>query len=93
MIGPENRKLAYSVETEEAILSTSRGMASWADPTVPHTCGDCALWEEIERGGRKGQGRCRKYQQLTMGQRGAPVDRRQQACKFFDATTRDSAHA
>jgi hypothetical protein len=46
MIGPQNRKLAYSAETEAAILSTSRGMASWADPTVPHTCGDCVHWEE-----------------------------------------------
>ena len=90
MIGPKNRKLAYSAETEAKILSTSRGMASWADPTVPHTCGDCAHWEEIKRG-RKGQGRCRMYQQLTMGQRGEPIDRRQQACKFCDATTPESA--
>jgi hypothetical protein len=90
MIGPQNRKPAYSVETEEAILSTSPVMASWADPTVPHTCGDCALWDEIKRGGRKGQGRWRKYRQ-RMGRPGAPVDRRQQACKLFDATTRENA--
>jgi hypothetical protein len=86
-IGPQNRKPAYSPETEAAILSTSRGMASWADPSVPHSCGGCALWDEIKRGAGKGQGRCRKYEQ-RMGQRGPPVDRRQQACRLFELTAR-----
>jgi hypothetical protein len=54
-IGPQNRTAAYLPETEAAILSTSPGMASWADPTVPHTCGDCCYWDEIERGRSKGQ--------------------------------------
>ena len=84
-IGPQNRKPAYSAETEAAILSTSSGMASWADPTSPYTCGECVHWDEIKRG-RKGQGRCRKYVQLTMGRRGAPVDRRQHACRFCEST-------
>jgi hypothetical protein len=84
-IGPQNRTAAYSAETEAAILSTSPGMASWADPTVPHACGDCVDWDEITRGGRKGHGRCRKYEQ-RMGRPGAPVDRRQQACRSFEPT-------
>ena len=88
-VGPQNRKPAYSLELEAAILFTSPGMASWADPTLPRTCGDCAYREKIKRG-RKGQGRCSKYEQL-MGRHGALLGRQQQGCKFFDAAAGSGA--
>jgi hypothetical protein len=85
MIGPANRVIgAHSPQTESALAFTAPGQATWADPTLPHTCGECAHWNAI-KGGRKNMGRCREYSARMQGRQGQPIESRQQACRAFAA--------
>ena len=61
MIGPANRVAgAHTQQIEMALAFTAPGQATWADPSIPHTCGDCAHFVEVT-GGRKNMGRCREH--------------------------------
>lgn len=49
MIGPLNRfPGAHAPQIETALAFTAPGQATFADPTLPHTCGDCAHWVELK---------------------------------------------
>jgi hypothetical protein len=51
MIGPTNRVPgAHVPQIETALAFTAPGQATWADPNIPHMCGDCAHWAEGVRG-------------------------------------------
>jgi hypothetical protein len=81
MIGAPNRVPgAHAPQIETALAFTAPGQATWADPTIPHTCGDCGHWAEQ----RKNLGRCREYSARMRGRQGKPVERGQQACRAFE---------
>ena len=49
MIGPLNRfPGAHAPQIETALAFTAPGQATFADPTLPYTCGDCAHWVELK---------------------------------------------
>jgi hypothetical protein len=75
MIGPSNRVPgAHAPQIETALALTVPGQAIWADPTIPHSCGDCAHWDELRARG-KNLGLCRS-QARPPGQ----ADRKTAAC-------------
>jgi hypothetical protein len=83
MIGPLNRVPgAHVSQIETALAFTAPGQATWADPTIPHTCGDCAHWAKL-KGRGKNMGRCREYSARMQGLNGALIEGRQQACGAF----------
>jgi hypothetical protein len=83
MIGPSNRVLgAHATQIETAPAFTAPGQATWADPSIPHTCGDCAHWVTL-KGQGKSMGRCREFSARMRGLHGPPLERRQQACGAF----------
>ena len=54
MIGPANRVAGtHSPRIETALAFTAPGQATWADPSIPHTCGDCAHWVTLKGAGQK----------------------------------------
>ena len=82
MIGPANR--VHGVHTpriETSLDYTVPGQATWADPTIPHTCGECGRWAV---GKRKDQGRCLEYSARMQGRQGPLIGKRQQACGAFE---------
>jgi hypothetical protein len=84
MIGPSNRVPgAHASQIETALAYTAPGQATWADPSIPHICADCAHFAKINGRGR-GVGRCREYSARMQGLHGPPIDQRQQACGAFD---------
>ena len=67
MIGPlESRSGAHAPQIETALAFTAPGQATWADPTIPHTCGDCAHLADLMARG-KSMGRCREYSARMQG--------------------------
>jgi hypothetical protein len=83
MIGPANRVPgAHAPQIETALAFTAPGQATWADPTIPHTCGDCAHWAKL-KGRGKNMGGCREFSARMQGRHGPPIERRQQACGAF----------
>jgi hypothetical protein len=91
MIGPSNRVPgAHATQIETALAYTAPGQATWADPSIPHTCGDCAHWVTL-RGQGKGVGRCREYSARMQGLHGPPIDRRQQAGGAFKLAEKAAA--
>ena len=49
MIGPLNRVPgAHAPQIETSLAFTAPGQATWADPTIPHTCGECAHWTTLK---------------------------------------------
>jgi hypothetical protein len=91
MIGPPNRVPgAHAPQIETALAFTAPGQATWADPTIPHTCGDCAHWAEL-KGQGKNMGRCREYSARMQGRHGQPIEKRQQACGAFEGVEKAAA--
>jgi hypothetical protein len=91
MIGPLNRVPgAHASQTETALAFTAPGQATWADPNIPHTCGECAHWAR-PKGQGKNMGRCREYSARMQGRRGQPIERRQQACGAFQLAGKAAA--
>ena len=84
MIGPPNRVPgAHAPQIETAVAFTAPGQATWADPTIPNTCGECARWADL-KGQGKNIGRCREFSARMRGLHGPPFERRQQACGAFE---------
>ena len=91
MIGPLNRVPgAHPSQIETALAFTAPGQATWADPTIPHTCGDCGHWAELKVRG-KNTARCREYSARMQGRHGPPIERRQQACGAFELVEKVAA--
>ena len=54
MIGRSNRVSgAHAPQIEAALAFTAPGQATWADPTIPHTCSECAHWADLKGQGQK----------------------------------------
>jgi hypothetical protein len=91
MIGPPNRVPgAHAPQIEVALAFTAPGQATWADPTIPPMCGDCAHWAELSGRGRN-MGRCREYSARMQGRHGPPLERRQHACGAFEPAEKEVA--
>jgi hypothetical protein len=91
MIGPANRVPgAHAPQIETALASTAPGQATWADPTIPHACGECAHWAEL-KGRGKNMGRCREYAARMQGRPGQPIRRKQQPCGAFELAEKAAA--
>ena len=91
MIGPTNRVAgAHAPQIETALAFTAPGQATWADPTIPHTCGECAHWADL-KGQGKNMGRCREFSTRMRGLHGPPLERRQQACSAFELAAKPPA--
>ncbi len=91
MIGPSNRVPgAHVPEIETALAFTAPGQATWADPTIPNTCGDCAHFAKLMARG-KSMGRCGEYSARMQGLHGPPIDCRQQACGAFKLAEKAAA--
>jgi hypothetical protein len=91
MIGPSNRVPgAHASQIEMALAFTAPGQATWADPSIPHTCGDCAHWVTL-KGRGKNMGRCREFSTRMRGLHGPPFERRQQACGAFELAAKAQA--
>jgi len=73
MIGPTHRVGgAHAPQIETALAFTAPGQATWADPTLPRTCSECAHWADL-KGQGKNMGRCREYSARMQGRRGQPI--------------------
>ena len=91
MIGPANRVPGtHSPQIEAALAVTAPGQATWADPTIPHTCSECAHWADL-KGQGKNMGRCREYSARMQGRQGKSIERRQQACGAFELAEKAAA--
>ena len=91
MIGPLNRVPgAHAPQIETSLAFTAPGQATWADPTIPNSCGDCANWAKL-KGRGKSMGRCREYSARMRGLHGPPIDCRQQACGAFKLAEKAAA--
>jgi hypothetical protein len=91
MIGPANRVPgAHATQIETALAYTAPGQATWADPSIPHTCGDCAHWVTL-KGRGKNIGRCREFSARMRGLHGPPFERWQQACGALELAAKAQA--
>jgi hypothetical protein len=91
MIGPPNRVSgAHAPQIETALAFTAPGQATWADPTIANSCGDCAHFAKIIGRG-KNMGRCREFSARMRGLHGPPLERRQQACSAFELAAKPQA--
>jgi hypothetical protein len=53
MIGPANRVPGpHAPQIEPVLAFTAPGQATWAHPTIPHTCSECAHWAALNGRGK-----------------------------------------
>lgn len=84
----ENLTAPYSREMKLKIEKTHEGVASWADPSIGHSCRECTFWGrktfDRDNHGVLKPKRCYKRVAMQRGVLSDPVPHNAFACRMFE---------